>query len=208
MRVAVVTASIGERRKLLTPDVVNPSVDYVAFVDRELNHPVWRTVRVDRWSADPVRDSKLYKVFPERFVEDADASIWIDRHCRLLCDPAKVFGEFKEDVGLVHHYRACIFREGRACRDAHKDDRNLINQTVERFRLEGWPDAAGLYYGGFLLKRHSEAADRFSRLWWNYIETGSRRDQLSLPVAVRRSRVSAHIFHRRRRPEFFHIRGK
>ena len=208
MKIVVFTASIGERRGLYTPNTVNKSVEYLAFVDRRVNHKVWKTIRVDR---DPdvaaVRQAKEIKVLANKFVE-ADASIWIDRHCRLMCDPIKAFDQFDEDVGVVRHYRRDIFKEGRACRERKKDAPELIHRTVDRFRLEGWRPGSGLFYGGFMMRRHSADVEKFNRLWWNYIESGSVRDQLSLPVAIERSGVSAHKFQNRRRGFFFRIRGK
>ncbi len=208
MKIVVFTASIGERRGLYTPSRVNRSVEYLAFVDRRIDHKVWKTIRVDRDpDVDPVRQAKKFKVLADEFVE-ADASIWVDRHCRLMCDPVEAFDEFVEDVGVVRHYRRGIFKEGRACREKKKDDPELIRRTVDRFRLEGWKPGAGLFYGGFLMRRHSPDVGRFNRLWLNYIESGSARDQLSLPVAIERSGVSAKFFSRRRRGDFFKIRGK
>lgn len=210
MRIVVVTASIGERGALYTPTGFSKdsSVEYVCFSDRKLRHSVWRCRRVKRLFADPCRDAKRFKILARDYVDDdVDATIWIDRHCRLTCKPEDVFAEFDEDVVLVDHYRNCIFREARACVDAGKDVREIIRPMMQRFRLEGHPPKSGLHYGGFVVRRHTEAEERFSRLWWNYVETGSRRDQLSLPVALKRSGVSFRSVHRRRRGEFFTIRG-
>ena len=98
MKIVVLTASIGERRGLYTPSTVNRSVEYLAFVDRRVNHKIWKTIRVDRLpDVDPVRQAKKYKVLADEFVA-ADASIWVDRHCRLMCDPVEAFDQFSEDV--------------------------------------------------------------------------------------------------------------
>lgn len=208
MKIVVLTSSIGERRGLHTPNTVNESVEYLAFVDRRVNHKVWKTLRVDRApDVDSVRQAKEFKVLADKFVS-ADASIWIDRHCRLMCDPVAAFDQFDEDVGVVRHYRPDIFREAAACREKKKDSPELIRRTVDRFRLEGWKPGSGLFYGGFVMRRHSAEVEKFNRLWWNYIESGSVRDQLSLPVAIERSGVSAKFFSRRRRGDFFRIRGK
>jgi len=210
MRIAVVTASIGEgRRGLYTPGSVNESVDYIAFVDRKVSHAAWRPVRVDRLGDCSTRDAKRFKVLPEEYIGDEfDAVIWVDRHCRLLCDPVEFFEEFSEDVAVVSHYRGDIYSEAKACLLKKKDDEALIRRTVSTFRLEGWPRKSGLFYGGFIAKRITEESKKFSRLWWQYIEAGSRRDQLSLPVALDRSGVSVRKFKRRKMAELFKIRGK
>lgn len=213
MKIVVVTASIGERRlRLLTPEIVNPAVEYVCFTDKPAAHPVWRTIKVERLADDPVRDAKRYKVLAADILRaagiEAEASIWCDRHCRLCCDPVEAFERFPADVALIRHYRRCIYKEGRACRKKKKDDIGVINAEMDMRRLEGWRPNAGLYYGGFVMRRHTAASERFSRLWWSYIESGSRRDQLSLPVALRRSGVSKSVIARAELRSFFHVRSK
>lgn len=208
MKIVVVTASIGERRKLLTPQVVNPDVRYVAFADRPMNHPVWTIKRVDRKLADRCRDAKRYKILLSEIIEDADASIWIDRHCRIMCDPVTAFERFTEDVGVITHFRNCCYHEARACRKGKKDSVEIINSTVERLRLAGWPSASGLYYGGFILRRHTDTERSFSRLWWDMVSEGTRRDQITLPYCLHKSQVDYRIFPRSEVGSFFRIRGK
>ncbi len=212
MKIVVVTASIGERRGLVSPviDRRDAGVRYVAFVDRPISHPLWETVVVERVLNDPCRDAKRYKFDPptNKFIADGpDASIWIDRHCRLLCDPVKVFEEFHEDVGVIEHGRHCVYQEGAACRVLKKDDPEAIRRTLQRWKSEGVPRRSGLFYGGCLFRRHP-GSESFSKLWREYVEFGSKRDQLSLPVALHRSGVSYRVFSRTRRPDFFKIRGK
>lgn len=206
----VITASMGESSPLYTPAKyrADDGITYVAFTDRPIKSDIWDVRQVPRLFADSNRDAKRFKVRPSEHVPKADATIWIDRHCRLTCDPRAVFDEFPEDVIAVNHYRSCVFREARVCIDRTKDVAAIIRPMMERFRLEGHPVGAGLYYGGFIARRHTEADDRFSRLWWNYIETGSKRDQLSLPVALARSGVSFRAIKRKRRGEFFAIRKR
>jgi len=210
MSVVVVTSSIGEPgRGLHTPrhDRRADGVRYVAFVDRPVVHDVWETVRVDPTPGDSCRVAKRFKVLIAEHVGDASRSIWIDRHCRLICDPLAIWDEFGEDVGLVEHYRRCVYSEAKACRRQRKDGALIIRRTTDRWRAEGVPENGGLYYGGFVLRRHG-GADDFSRLWWDLICWGSRRDQLSLPVALHRSGVSVRTFRRSRRPDMFKIGGK
>lgn len=209
MRIVVVTASIGERRGLLTPmiDRRRDGVKYLAFVDRPKVHAVWETIGVRRPPGDPVRSAKRYKTAIVEHVGDADATIWIDRHCRLLCDPLTIFNEFHEDVGLIRHFRRCCFSEANACRKQDKDDPAAIDRTMDRLKAEGFSRNAGLYYGGFVLRRHN-ASDEFSRTWADYIEDGSRRDQLTLPAALEASGVSFKAFDRSMKGKCFAIRGK
>lgn len=206
MQITVITATIGERTPLYTPRVVRSDVRYVAFSDRPIESKAWEVIRVDQELSDPCRDAKRYKVLADIFVQ-TDASIWIDHSARLICDPVELFDQFEEDLLFVRHYRSCIFAEGRAIIRSKKDNPVQVKKTLDRFRSEGWPLANGLFYGTCFARRHTEATFRFSRDWWAYIEQGSRRDQLSLPVALDRSGVSVRKWKRKRRPEFFKMLG-
>jgi hypothetical protein len=77
---------------------------------------------------------------------------------------------------------------------------------MQKFRDEGFPHRSGLYFGGWLAFKIGEPSERFLRLWWNYIETGSRRDQLSMPVAVKRSGVPFIQF-KESHSRYFQIKG-
>ena len=208
--IVVVTASIDEPKCKLTTPAIDRRADgvrYVAFVDKPTRHDIWECVVVDRVHDDPCRDAKRFKVLLADAVPDADASIWIDRHCRLTCDPLTVWDDFDEGVAVVNHSRRCVYHEATACLRQEKDDPATIEKTMRRWTDEGVPRGAGLFYGGFVMRRHP-VADAFSRLWWAFIEFGSRRDQLTLPVALRRSRVAVREYDRSRRPGFFMIGAK
>ena len=45
-----------------------------------------------------------------------------------------------------------------------------------------------------ILRRHSERVARFNQLWWDEIERGSQRDQISFPYAVAKAGVRVGYF--------------
>jgi hypothetical protein len=205
MRLAVITSTIGERSALLTPKHYGPGdgIRYLAFSDRAIRSDCWEVIRVDRKFCDPCRDAKRFKTLAHEHVADVDGSIWIDRAARLVVDPRELFESFDEDVLFVKHFRRCIFAEAKACMKKGKDVPEMIRPMMRRFHFEGWPIGRGLFYATFFARRHNKANERFSNLWNNYIETGSRRDQLSLPVALARSGVSVSVRERREIPDLF-----
>lgn len=207
MKIVVFTASIHEKyRKLNDPTSIEHGVDYVAFADRPILTKRWQIIRVKQRLPDPCRDAKRYKCLIEDFL-DADFSIWIDRHCRLMTPATELIEQLGEaDLGLVVHNRRCVYWEARVCKDRKKDCPDIINAQIAQIRARKWPPRAGLFFGGFIVRRHTEAVRRFGKLWWDMIEAGSRRDQLCLPLAVKDSGVK---LHRWRSPEgIFKIRSK
>lgn len=208
MKIAVVTASIGQPRcKLLTPAHIRPDVDYVCFTDNtELTHDVWRCVLREPLIKDSCRDAKRFKVLVHENI-DADASIWIDAHCRLMCDPVEVWNDFDDPIAVIRHWRGCIYHEARACIRRGKDARQRIRAAIAGYRRHH-PPRWGLFYGGCILRRHTEEVEEFNRRWWRLIAAGSRRDQLSLPVALRQSGIPFAAIDRGRLANFMQIRGK
>jgi len=213
--IAVVTASISEHWKtgLHTPaiDRRGEGVRYLAFTNnRRASSKFWEVIRVDRQEKDPRRDAKKYKFFPVDLLREIEPNLtgflWIDRHCRLLCDPLQLFAGMERDGLFAQHWRGCIYKEAEACIDKRKDSPDKIRQTVDRFRLEGFPPESGLYFGGCFALKATDQAERFAKLWSLYVAGGSRRDQLSLPVALHRSGLSFQSV--RNRDHIFQIRGK
>lgn len=211
MKIVVVTASIGEKRNLLTPVVLDRDVDYLCFTDRKFKHPTWKTINVRRnEDVIPVRDAKRYKVLVHEFIE-ADFSIWIDRHCQLKESVVGMVNELiaaEADIGLVHHPRRCIYHEARTCKQRLKDSEDVINAQVAQYRSQGWPPRAGLFYGGFVVRRHTDDVRAFNGMWWDEIEKWSKRDQLSLPVCLAMSGIKAIKWPADEVHRFFRIRAK
>lgn len=216
MTIVVVSASIGERRRagFFTPTVDRrpDGVRYLAFSATGIASDFWEPIAARRVLADPVRDAKRFKVrsigIVREHVPDVSRILWVDRHCRLECDPLEVFAEIdaaKSYLGVIRHSRGCVYREGRACIAKGKDDPKIIASMMQRFRDEGFRHRSGLFFGGWMAFKVGEPSERFLRLWWNYIETGSRRDQLSMPVAIARSGIPFVQFTDHR--DFFSIKG-
>ena len=193
---SVITAIYGGRDRLRTPAVVHSGVEYVCFTDdQHIRHDVWDCRYVPPSHFDPCRSAKRFKVLPHLFV-DAERSIWIDANCRLLCDPLAIWDEFDEDLALVRHWRPDIYHEARACRRGSKDDLSVIADAIRHYRAAKHPARRGLWYGTIIFRRRSSAVARFNEAWWAQIERFSRRDQLSLPVVLRRLGVEFHQFGR------------
>lgn len=197
MNVAVITASIGERRRrLYTPSVVSPDVRYLAFIDRPMwVHRPWEAVRVEGMHANARTDAKQYKILAHRFLTGVDAVIWIDAGCRLVLDPVAIWSEFPEPLGLLRHWRNCIYHESRALRVRGRADAAKLQQASDMYRQLRHPSRWGLFYGGLVLRRITCESNAFAENWWRrLLQDDTGRDQLSLPVSLRRTRLPYHAW--------------
>lgn len=169
--------------------------DFLLFSDRPSEIPGWECIVFDPNLADPRRSAKCLKVLPSLFLSAYEVSVWIDGNVRLSLAFAGLVSRFLDagaSIGLFEHgRRACVYDEADECIRWGKDDPEVIERQVARYREEGHPLKWGLFMGGLIIRRHMRS-DCHSLMmdWWSEINRGSVRDQLSLPVVLRRACVS------------------
>ncbi|MCX5994136.1 MAG: DUF616 domain-containing protein [Chloroflexi bacterium] len=188
----VYTAIVGGRDRLRPPVVRRPDVHYVAFMDGQASVEGWDIRQAETRFGDPVVDAKAHKVWPHVYL-DAALTLWVDgTHL-----PTEAFVDAVPsllatgDIALfAHPWRDCLYAEGAVCRDALLDIPERIQLQLADYAALGFPLHQGLYAGGVILRRDSHANRQLSRLWWQQIRRYSKRDQISLPFALRRLKVS------------------
>lgn len=197
-KVVVYTAIFGKKDVLLDPEVVEPGVEYICYSDQPQKSKVWRCIVSEPTNPDPCRAAKIFKIMPQLFPElKGKDTIWTDANLQLCKSITPLFEEMDEDIGFFNHpyeLQCCIYREARACQKKDYDNRKLIRDTVIRYRDEGHPSNWGLPMGRFILRRQTDQIIEFNEKWWEEISRGSRRDQLSLPVILRRMALPFHMF--------------
>jgi hypothetical protein len=211
----IYTAIFGGMDVLRLPRAVEAGASYICFTDNPaLRSDVWDVEQRVPRHEDPCRAAKYYKVVAHKVLA-CGKSIWIDGNIEILRPLLPLFDEFTDGIGLfAHPRRDCPYDEAQICVRLRKDSREAIDRSIEQLRTAGHPIKAGLYCGGFLLRRHTRSVARFNATWWEAIVAGSRRDQITLPWALQVSGVGYHVFpgrklrscfrrcpHLRRRPE-------
>lgn len=173
----------------LQPVQATPATRYVAFVE-DLAQPAmgWELRPLLGEQTDPTLRAKRYKVYPQLCLPDAECSLWFDGHVRLVgVDPASLVEPYltaHEIVSCRHPDRDCAYAEAAVVRQLGLDPYpERVEAQMARYRAVGYPAHFGLVAAGILLRRHTEAVQRHSATWWNEIEAGSRRDQLSFRYA-------------------------
>lgn len=191
-KIVVYTVVIGGYDRILTPLIVNPDVRYVAVTDGPAPSP-WEIMRPPHLTGNRKRDSRRWKLLAHELFPTADWTIYVDGQLQLAVDPLMLLAECdawgEGDLFLFrHHERDCLYDEARAVLNVRKDTRQRVEPHVRRYRSSGFPEHAGLYMGGMLVR--SPAAADFNDVWWAEVERGSCRDQISLPVALANSGVN------------------
>lgn len=187
-RAVVYTAIFGGYDELREPRIREKHVEYLCFTDNPyLKSKVW-TIRYHKPSDDPLMQARRLKILAHDVI-DCDISLWIDGRNQLH----RLNGVFDltADLALTPHpTRGCIFDEADHCKRLKRGDPDRIDRAVARYKAEGHPRQHGLWYTGVVFRRHTRAAIDFNRHWWGEIAEGSSRDQISVPVVMRRTGVS------------------
>jgi hypothetical protein len=185
----VYTASIGGRA--YAPNRRWAGCDMIAFGDA--TPPAsWESRQFpDLGDLDRnTRAARRIKVLPwEVLGQDWDACLWIDANFQLMSDPRTITGDM---AAHRHRDRDCVYAEAEICARVAKDDPALLLQQTGRYRQNGYPERAGLWETQMVYRRNTPAVRALCEDWWREIETGSRRDQVSLPVAASRHPIIIH----------------
>lgn len=168
-------------------------VDYICFTDQQGLEPNGWIVRYVSpiILSDTFRSSRELKVRPHRWLADYPNSIYIDSSVHLRKDPlalwdylipneSTVFGSF------FHSFRATVADEFSAVAEAKLDYRNTINEQLQAYRTHYAQTLTDKpVWGGVLARRHNtHSCISAMEVWFAHILRYSRRDQLSLPLAL------------------------
>ena len=190
MKGVIYTCITGGYDKLMKPKRVE-KFDYVCFTDQEME-PVspWQ-IKIIKY--EPRIDRKIKIKFHE-YIHGYDYSIWVDGSIRVGAGVGRFVSGFLKSHGDImlarHPQRNCIYEEAVACKDGMKDDLLIIDAMMDKYRAEGYPRGNGLYANGVLIRKHNNRVIELMNTWWDEFSSGSKRDQLSLPVALWRNPVS------------------
>lgn len=163
--------------------------EFVAFTEGSVSGTGWRIRPLDVHCTDPNRNAKIHKVLPHRYFHEKEFSLWMDGSVRTNVSPTTLVDLFMKDFDLVvhgHPDRNCVYWEADVCKSKRLDDPEIIAAQMERYRREAYPMNAGLHENTVILRRHNRRVEAFNEIWWEEIQKGSRRDQLSSQYVARR----------------------
>jgi hypothetical protein len=187
---------------LHSPDVDLKGYDFVCFTDNpNFKSDVWDVRIVDKLYDDGARSAKRYKLLPHRFLKEYDVSIWIDIEVKITKDINDLVDGYlsKSNLAILNHelcgrtvtgdlnVRKCVYEEAKFIKwlgDNHpkkqyKDNIDIINSQVDRYKSEGYPENNGLARTTVIFRNHNEDdVIKHSELWWDEMKYGSRRDQI------------------------------
>lgn len=170
------------------PSPHDEGVDYLLFTDSEdLRAPQgWRVVKTaPRFATDPVRSARYLKVVGHPILDDYDETLWIDNRVALRTPAASLF-EFVDGYDLAlfrHSFRSDLKSECAEVIAAGYDDPQRVRAMYDIAVSYGVAHLHPLWTGILVRKRTADVAGCMQR-WLELLLLTSRRDQLSIGVAL------------------------
>lgn len=192
MKICVYTVLLGGYDALLAqPVAVDSEADFRCFTDDpDLRSDTWQTHLVEPYlPQDLHRSSRLYKVLGHDVLRQYDVTICIDASVLLRRPPEEIVADWllpEVDMAFARHsFREQVLDEFDEVVRLNYDDRSRVYEQLTDYAL-AYPDVleATPHWGGLIVRRNTESVARAMRLWYDHVLRYSRRDQLSLMVAL------------------------
>lgn len=198
----VYSAIVGRYDTVLQPSVVDERFDYVLFSNHlpEGENGVWQVRRIDYTNPVQPKIARYVKTNPERLLPEYEASLWLDANIQII--GREIYNRFIElfENGVLiasvkHMAYDCVYEEMFSVLDFRYESEEIVVKWGHKLRKRGFPKHAGLFETGLMYRRHSSApVKEFDSIWWKYIESYSKRDQLSFTVALQDEKLSCDLF--------------
>jgi hypothetical protein len=188
---AVVTALIDGYEPLAEqPIAARSDLRFICVTDDPtLTSDTWEMrVITPAFPRDPVRSARRIKALVHEYVPECDETLFIDNAITLRERPETILDGVlaDHDIALVRHsFRESVADEFAVVADDGLDDPARVYEQLMHYTavhpevLEQRPFSAG-----FIARRHSPEVDATMRTWFDHQLRYSRRDQLSLNVAL------------------------
>ena len=197
-RRAVYTAVMGGYETVLsTPP--ESAVDYICFTDDPaLSSDRWRIELVAPvLPGDPVRSARDIKIAGHPLLNGYDETLWVDNRVEILSDPSDLLSDWLSAADLSmpsHSYRETVVDEFVAVLEGGFDEPSRPQEQLFHYLAH---DAEALqerpFWTAIIARRTTPEIARAMAMWRDQVMRYSRRDQLSVNVAMRRADVAITI---------------
>lgn len=196
-RRAVFTALLGSYEELIEqPWAARSDVDFICFTDSpDLVADSWDVRRVEPlFPLDLGRSQRALKILGHESLQGYDELIYIDNSVMLTADPREVFETWLDGADLAiptHSFREHVIDEFDVVVELRYDDPARVHEQLLHY-AELHPEVLDErpYWNGFSARRRTPAVDAAMTRWFQHVLRYSRRDQLSINVALAESDVA------------------
>jgi hypothetical protein len=194
---AIYTVLFGDYDELNElPSEISSDIDAMCFTDDPaLTSSTWTVVCVQRAvPGDPVRSQRLVKILGNETLANYDETLYVDNSVVLKADPRDVLDNWLRDCDLampLHSFHETLSDEFDAVVEHQLDSPARVAEQRAHYS-EWFPDAmnSDAIWTAIIARKNTPAVREFQRIWATNVLRYSRRDQLSVGVAIESSHVT------------------
>lgn len=209
-KIVIYSAMTNSYDELPLQYIKDKNIDFIFFTDSDIESDFWNIIKFDFEYREPRRTAKIFKILPHLFFEHYDMSLWVDSNLLLKENIIEIINDFKQQkinfIALEHNRRICAYQEANECIKWGKDNTNTIVNQMKSYEDKNYPKNNGLHNCRFLLRKHNELDIKNAmNFWWNEIEQGSVRDQLSFNYTMWKTQTKFDYILNKNRSLYFDV---
>lgn len=189
---AIYTAMVGGYDEIMQPQVVDDRFDYILFSNdiKEDRVGVWQVRPIPYHNEENTRICRYVKTHPEELLPEYDFSVWMDSNIQIVApfvyERSIELYETETLLATIYHVaRQCIYDEAFEVMVNRFESEKVILEWCHRLHKEKYPIHNNLGETGIMFRVHSNSRIyKFNKLWWECIDSYSKRDQLSFDYAI------------------------
>jgi hypothetical protein len=179
----------------LFPDIY----DCFLFTDSPAGAMNWKVREIPEAAArlsNPVLINRYLKMHPHELFPDYDYTMYLDGNIQLISDPRPLLLKASSAAGLAmhrHFMRDCLYNEADSCIRTRRGNVKPLLKQIKRYKDEGFPKHFGLFECGLIITSiHNKTSKSILSSWWKeFYDSGSMRDQISLPYTLWKHNLSS-----------------
>lgn len=190
MKIIIYSANVGDYDYFYHPKFIDYKVSYYLFTDNKyFKSKHWNVLPIENLNhLDDRKKARFIKINSHKVLPNHDISIWVDHCFQVKVDNVEnmlssINFYDKNIMCYAHDERNCLYDEAKICIDRKLDSTSVIDQQISKYKKEMFPKNFGLFSTGFMIRKNNEKVNNFNNIWWQEIQNGVGRDQLSQSYA-------------------------
>jgi len=166
----------------------NDDIDFICFTDDLTMNPLgWklRPIPSDIKSLDKIKQQRMVKILPNKYLSEYDVSVWIDGNIAPLGNIRKdllnhLDLESQPIYMRKHPSRNCVYQEKKAVLSLKKASPVIVEKQIKSYMADGYPKNNGMVESNVIVRAHNnQKCCVLMYKWACQIVRWSHRDQLS-----------------------------
>lgn len=191
---AIYTAIFNDYDYLKSPKKPD-RMDHICFTD---NHLISGGGWIIKEIPNEPKINRKIKHLPMEYLKKYDYSMWVDGSIQIkgpVMPFISVFLNSDFDMMVARHPdRDCIYDEAKIVKEIKRDHSTIIDEQMEFYRADGYPEHNGLVGNTILIRKHNDIIKQFSDLFWKQLQKFSHWDQLGFNYILSKVNVKVLYF--------------